>query len=261
MKIALPSRGLLGTKIIDLRAPTFGDLRNVNSMNQQEGLLIDQFTVGLFESPVDLSTITKFDLDYCYAIAVGSLSFNKITFDHVCKKCGTVTEGEVLFGEQDVISLRKERYPFRQKINGVDYEYHILSAKQDIDAWEYALTQEDEQSAYEDACVAFILGKTVEDMDWVHKLPASIFISALAYQQYNFHGVHLDSIVECSNPDCRDKTRVRIKLSSTSIRVDLSNLMQRYTDVSHSASFETFFSFTMNDYKTFVDALNSKVRK
>ena len=69
MKVVLPSQGVLGTKTVEMRAPTFGDLREMNNSNQTEGLLKVDFVKKLIDPHVDLSKITKMDLDYLFLIA------------------------------------------------------------------------------------------------------------------------------------------------------------------------------------------------
>lgn len=257
MKIALPSLGILGCKSVDIRQPKFEDLRSVQSLNQEEPLLKLQFTQRLLDSKVDLNKITKMDMDYLFVVAAFVIQFNTVKYKFTCS-CGEVVEKKFNLAEQDIIDLPKFKHPYKRLINGTEYQFHLLSAQQAIDACEYALNQEDFDSAYEDACAAFILGKTLGDIEWVKSLDASVFLAAFLFQKANFHGVRLSSLNTC--PKCHKTTKVNINASSKMVRMELNEFMDQYTQISDMVSFEGFLDFTVPEFKAYVEALNAKVK-
>lgn len=257
MKIVLPSMGILGCKSVDIRQPKFDDLRNVNSLNQEEPLLKLQFTKRLLDYKADLNKITKMDMDYLFVVASFAIQFNTVKYTYTCS-CGNDIQSKFNLAEQDIVDLPKFKYPYKRKVNGVEYQFHLLSAQQALDACEYALNQEEFDSAYEDACIAFILGKTTNDIEWVKNLDASVALAALLFQKANFHGVRLSERLVC--PKCNKTTKVNINASSAMIKLELNQLMDQYTQVSDMVSFEGFLDFTVPEFKAYIEALNSKLK-
>jgi len=257
MKIALPSMGILGCKNVDIRQPKFDDLRNVQSLNQEEPLLKLQFTKRLLDSKVDLNKITQMDMEYLFVVASFAIQFNTVKYTYTCS-CEEKIDRKFNLVEQDIVDLPKFKHPYKKKINGVDYEFHLISAQQAIDACEYALNQEDFDIAYEDACIAFALGKTVADIEWIKTLDASVALAALLFQKANFHGVRLSEKVTC--PKCGKTTKVNINASSAMVKLELNQLMDRYTQISDMVSFEGFLDFTVPEFKAYIEALNAKLK-
>ena len=256
MKVTLPSQGILGTKTVEMRAPTFGDLREMNNTNQIDGIVKLQFVKRLVDPHVDWSKVTKMDLDYLFLIAAFSLQFNRVTYKVRCPKCGNIYSKEFRLDDKEITTVSKKGYPYKTKINGMDLEYSVLSVAQEEQALEYALQSEDFESAYEDACAAFILGKSIEQIDEVRKIDASIYFSTFLYQQCMFHGVILEESLNCS---CSHKSKVRLNADASLVQVSIQDLMRQFAEVSDHMSFEGFLSFTIPEFSAYIESLNTKV--
>lgn len=257
MKIILPSAGILGTKTVNMRAPKFGDLREMHNTNQIDELVKIEFVKRLIDEHTDLSKITKDDVEYLFTIAAFALEFNVMSYDVVCPKDGTTISSDFTFSDKEIVMLDKKGYPFSKVIGETKYTWHLLSAQNYIDAIEYALTQDDFDPALEDAQVAFILGYSLDEIDKVKQLPPSIYLSAFLFQRTLFHGVPLEQIVTC--PSCGAKIKVNLKASADMVKVDIPSLMRYYKHISDRTSFEAFLDLTFPEYKSFIDELNSKL--
>lgn len=258
MKVILPSNGILGLKHVDLRQPKYSDFRKVQSLNQEELLLKAEFVKLLIPESTDLSKMTYYDLDYLYTIAVFSSQFNSITYRHkfACE-CNEVPTFEFKLDAQEVVDLPKMKLPHVKNISGTDYNFNILSAQQHIDACTYALQQEDFNNAYQDACAAFILGKTLDDIEYIHNLDTVIYLACFLFQRVCFHGLFLEQTVKC--PKCGKEETVAIQLDTSFIKFDLNVYMAQYANVSSVVDFDTFLDFTIPEFKAFIESLNNKV--
>ena len=256
MKIILPSNGVLGCKSVDLRQPKFEDIRNVSNLNQEEALLQALFIKELLPPEFDLSKITKFDIDYLFAIVAYSCQFNTAQYNFKCE-CGHVIRKEFSIVDKEVIELEKIKLPHLKRINGVLLSYTILSAQQHIDACEYALSKEDFKTAYEDAVACFTLGKSLDDISYVTNLDIGIYLSAHLFQQVSFHGLNFLEDVKC--PQCSKVSHLDIQPNSDYIRISIEDLMKHFASVASVMSFDTFVDFTIPEFRAFIEAMNSKL--
>lgn len=258
MQIILPSLGVFGKRSVNMRPATFDDLRAVHTMNEDcEPLVKIQFVQRLC-SDLDLSKISKYDLDYLYAVAALSISFNAVSYTVTCPDCGELLSKEFLFSEKEIKTLpKKVKFPQVRKIGGVDYAFHLLSGQNEMDAIEYAMSEDDFDVAYQDAIACFTFGKGLESVDEVRGYPASIFLAAFIFQQCCFHGLDNAEEVECNN--CHKSILTRVALPSSLIQVDLSTITAQYTKVSDQMSFDSFLSFTIPEFETLLGTLNAQV--
>lgn len=256
MKIALPSSGILGTKTVEMRAPTFGDLREMNNSNQIEGLLKIDFVKRLIDPHVDFSKITKMDLDYLFLIAAFSIQFNVMNYKLTCPSCGKVNSRRFDLSAQDVVTLNSTSATYSRKINGIDLTFRVLSAQDEVCALDYALQKDDFESAYQDACACLTLGYPLSDIDTVLKMDASIYLATFLFQNCMFHGVRLEDTVIC---ECKKKTKINLTGTSNMIKVDIPSLMRQFASVSDHISFEGFLSFTIPEFTSYIESLNAKV--
>lgn len=258
MKVILPSLGILGTRVVDLRPVRFDDLRAVNDMNQDPEMLKTLFTKRLIDS-VDLNKITKYDLEYLYLVSAFSVAFNTVGFKTTCPKCGKEIKSDYDFAEAELQTLQKVKLPIKRKIDGVEYSYHLLSAQQHCDALDYAMAFDNPQNAYADACAAFTLGRKIDEVeDFVKDLSASVYFTTFLFQQCCFHGVKPTAKVTCS--DCGSEFETSLKVPVSMITVNITELMNMYASVSDKLSFDNFLSFTVPEFKLFVDSLNSRMK-
>lgn len=251
MRIVLPSLGYYGTKSVELRQPTLDDIRAMHSMNVEPDLCKVQLVRRLTD--VDFNTITAYDLEYLYQVSAFAILFNSVIYTVTCPKCGKEHDFTYVFGTQDLTTLPKLKRPYKQKIGGVEQEYHVLTAQNQLDAIEYAMTQDDYQIGYEDAVAAFVLGFPIEDVDKISSLDLSVYISAHLFHKVTFHGVKLVGLEQC--PDCKGVIETKLNLPPSILKMDLASLMKRYNSVSDKISFEAFVQFTVPEYKNFIDSL------
>lgn len=257
MKVILPSSGVLGTRTVELRQPKYSDFRKASSLNQEELLLKTDFVKLLLPEDTDYKKITYQDMLYLYTIAIFSCNYQKITYQHTFScKCGKTLRYECLFSDKEVIDLGKIKLPHHKSILGVDYEFNILSAEQHTLACEYALQEENFQNAYNDACAAFILGKTIKDIPEILDLDAMVYLAAHLFQRVMFHGVKLEEIVKC--PTCGKEEIVVLDLDTSFINYDLNVFMSLYSNVSSLVDFDAFLDFTIPEYKAFIETFNAK---
>ena len=253
MKVKLPSNGLFGSKTIDLREPTFEDIRKSWSLNQEEPLFKIQFVQQL--ANIDLSKVTKQDIEYLFTIAAFSIQFNTVLFSTKCT-CGNVINNTFSLPECDVVDIKPYKLPYKTKVDGVDCSFTVLSAQQDLDACEYALSEEDFNSSYEDALATLGLCKSLSDVELVRNLPSSVYLASFLFQQANFHGVDLVKEVVC--PHCGATLRCKVSVDSSYVKMKIETLMDIYASLSKIISFETFAKFTVPEYTAYIKALNKK---
>lgn len=258
MKIILPSLGLYGARSVDMSLPTFKDLRAVHSMNIDcEPLVKVQFVKQLCPD-IDLSKITKCDLDYLFAVAALSISYNQITLRIDCPECGESFSHDFKFYEKEIATIDKKiKGPVVRTINDVDYSFHVLTGQNELDAIEYAMAEDNFDEAYQDAIACFTFGKSLADIDEVTALPGSIFLTAFIFQQCCFHGFENTEYLKC--PHCGKEIYTRAELPSSLIRISLDELTSQYTRVSDQVTFDSFLNFTIPEFKSLVEALNNQI--
>ena len=251
MKIILPSKGALGDRVVDMRPATFADLRNVQSLNQEEELLKIEFVQSLVKD-LHLDRITKMDMDYLFIIAAMQVQLNSVGFTVTCK-CGSQIKDLVKFGDQDLIELPKTKLPYHTTVGKSKASFTLLSAQNHLDACIYALQQEDFKSAYEDACAAFIFCKDLSCIEWVKQLDIATYLSAFLFQKSLFHGVVLKKKILC--PDCGKVTEVQIKPTTDLIKIDTNVLMDQFVNVTTVLDFDNFLKMTIPEFNTFKETV------
>ena len=247
MKVILPSKGILGTKYVELRQPTFSDLRAVHNMESDESLLKINF-VKILLGECDLNKITKYDMDYLYLIAVCAMNYNEVSYSLTCD-CGEKIKFKFNLATKDVEELKKIKQPYLKKISGLEFKYHILSAQNEVDARLYALSSDNYDDAYQDAVVALTLGYSLDDIESkVHKLPVQIYISTFLFQKVVFHGIPMVEIIKC--PSCSESIKVNLSIGTDLIKVDLHNLMNNYVNLHSILDFDAYMSLTVPEFNT-----------
>ena len=141
-----------------------------------------QFVKLLLTDKVDFNKITKYDLDYLFSVAAFSLKFNSVIYDVTCD-CGKKLSNKFDVAEKAVRTLDKVKLPYLKKIGDTEYNFHILSAQQHIDACEYGLQCEEFNQGYEDACCCFILGWSIDKIEQV-RVYLQLFILQRSSSKY-----------------------------------------------------------------------------
>lgn len=251
MKVYLPSRGILGKSIVELRQPTIGDIRNISNFNSEDKLLQIQFTQQLIEN-VDLSKITRWDLYYLFCISAFTTQQNALTYTLKCS-CGKTIKSTFSLAGKDITDLTLNKPFISKEINGKKYNFRLLSALDELKACEYAIGQEKFDEAYNDAHVALILG--MSDFDKAKELDLHLYMSALAFDKICYHGINLKEKFKCS---CGKTLVTNIEPNSSCILIDTNVLLNRFISISEHMSLDNFLSLTLSEYKQFVDILNAR---
>jgi len=259
MKVFLPSHGIFGQKVVNMKIPTFRHIHEMQSFNQDELLRKYKFVELLTNA--DFSKVTAMDVDYLFLIGAFSLVFNSAKFIIKCPKCGEKLVKWVKLTDQDPIEL-KVKYkdlPYHRRIKGVKYTYNILTGKQLLDAYEWAQFEEDSDKAFQDAQVAFIMGYSLKEVEKVRRLPISVYAAALLFQRVNYHGLDMRTSVECFK--CHHVKKFNFSITTKILEYDVELMMHKFASVSDVLSFEGFMSMSVLDFNSFVTSLNNRVKK
>lgn len=261
MKVVLPSKGLLGTRCVDMREPTYGDLRKTISATDDEYLFKYEFVSGLCQ--FDSTKITMDDVQYLYDVAVTAITFNTLHIRAKCGECGTEIDCEFSFIEDEVPikNLHKESRKCKKKINDTEYVFHILSAQDGVDIHTYALDDTESEKMIEEATVCKVLGYDItdENIEKVRNLPVSIYIACFLYIKANEHGMVIRKKAKC--PKCGNDAYIRIRLDSSWVKADLPTLIAQYAKIRDCLDFKAFLDFTVPELKNFVEYLNAEAEK
>ena len=261
MKVILPSNGLLGTKWVDLREPTFGDLRKTMSATNDEYLFKYEFIKGLCE--FDPKTITMDDVQYLYEIAASAITFNTLKFKVTCGECGNEIDEEFSFANDDVpvVTLHKDSRKCKKKVGDEIYIFHILSASDGVDIHTYALDDDESEKMIEEATACKVLGYDINDenIEKVRNIPISIYVACFLFVKANKHGMVIQKKMVC--PKCGNKTNMKIELDSSWVKIDLPTFIAQYAQVRDCLDFKSFLDFTIPEFKNFVEYLNAETKK
>lgn len=259
MKVILPSNGLLGTKWVDMREPNFGDLRGTISSTADDYLFKLEFVSKLAE--FDFNKVTMDDVEYMYDIAAAAVAFNTLKYSITCPKCGKQITDEFVFGTDDIpiVTLNKKSGKCKKTVGGVDYCYHILSASDGQDIHTYALDDDEHDKMVEDATVCKVLGKDITDdnIEWVSTIPVSIYVSCFLFIKANRHGMVLRKDTKCN---CGEILSVHLTLDSSWVKTDIPSFIAQYAQIRDFLDFNSFLTFTVPEFKNFVDYLNAEAR-
>lgn len=265
MKVILPSNGILGTKWLDMREPTYGDLRGTINATPDEYLFKYEFVKGLCD--FDPKTISADDLEYLYDIAASAVTFNILAFKIACPKCGTEVKGRFDINNDDipVATLKKDCKKCKKTIDGVEYVFNILSAQDALDIHTYAFEEGDEDKynkMIEEATVCKVLGYdiTEENIKRVtSQIPIAIYVGCFLFINANKHGMVLVKDLKC--PQCGEEVRTRFDVDSSWIRLELSDFVEQFAMVRDCLDFQSYLKFTVPEFKHFVEFLNNEARK
>ena len=262
MKIILPSNGLLGTRWVDMREPTFADLRRtVSEATADEYLFKYEFVKGLCE--FDDNKITMDDILYLYDLSAAMVSFNTIDFKVNCDECDTTIESQFSFvtDEVPIHTLHKDSRKCSKKIEDREYVFHILSAADGVDIHTYGLDDTEKDKMIEEATVCKVLGYNItdENIEKVRQLPVSIYVACFLFIKANKHGMVIAKKVKC--PKCGKESAVRFDLDSSWVKIDLPTFIGQYAQVRDCLDFKSFLKFTLPEYKNFVEYLNAETKK
>lgn len=258
MKVFLPSHGILGQRTVEMKIPTFSIIHEMQSYNDDD--VLKKYRLLELLTNADFSKITAMDAEYLFTIAAFSLLFNSANYSLTCSKCEKKFTKTVNLLEQGVLDLKlkSNQLPYTKRVNLKKYSYNILSAAQELEAYEWAQYEENTELAFDDAKVAFIMGKTTNDVDWVRSLPVSIYLAAFLFQRINYHGI--DNLISTKCPDCGSDVKFRFKITPKVLDFDIDRMMSKFASVSEYLTFEDFMRMSIVDFNAFVNALNKKFK-
>lgn len=256
MKVYLPSKGIFGCSVIEMRIPSFADLHYMQSYNQEELLQRYKF-VELLCPSLDLRKVTFQDIDYLFLISSFSLLYNQAKYTLICPRCGKEFSSSVNLVEQGVkvLSLSKGDLPYVCRLGKDIYSFRLLSAYDYMRAYDEAQYSEDSVRAFSDIRASMILGKSLEE---VLLLPTSIYLSALLFERLHYHGLDMLSKGECVH--CGEVVPFRFGLSSEVLRFDVDKLMSRFVNVSDYITLNDFMRMSVIDFNSFVKYLNKRLK-
>lgn len=258
MKVLLPSHGILGQQSVNMKIPTFGILHELQSYNQDE--LLKKFKFVELLTDADFNKITEMDCEYLFLVAAFSLVFNTASYDLQCESCGEKFKKNLVLTEQDIkeLHIKKKDLPFHKRVKGIKYTYNLLSAAQVIQAYDWATYEDNTEQAFQDAKVAFIMGKSLNDIQWVRNLPVSVYLAAHLFQKMNYHG--LDDVASAKCPKCGKEFKFRFTLTTSVLEFDIDKMMSKFASVSDQLTLSDFMMMSIVDFNAFVNVLNHKNR-
>lgn len=250
MKIALPSRGLLGCSEVELQTPTYRHLRDITQVEYPLEQVGYEFVKSLLVDPSALARMTFQDKDYLLTVAVAAMHLNAIPFRVTCQ-CGKPVNAVYTYGEQELYYLPEDTEVVTEKeIDGKVYQFHILSA----DA-EYRLAQWAEEQAdgddkalkrkYEEGfvCLTFGYDLTDEGLKAVADFPLLVYYSALLFREMTFHGCPPSLTVTCK--ECGQQINVFVPFAQSLLSWSSADIVNEFMAISkYTSGFDGFLSLT-----------------
>lgn len=252
MKVLLPSKGLFGQRSVDLRFPTFKDLKEIQNYSDSEIAKKIKFITQL--SNVNLSKVSFYDAEYLFAITAFSLLYNNITYNITCPKCKERFKTHLQIFDLEIKQL--DRRKEEQVVDGKKYQFNVLSAQQVLDAYEQSQFEDNVEEANEDMLATMTLGLPIQH----HKsiagtVPLRVYASTFVFQRLKFHGLSYLAKAKCN---CGNEVTYKYNIGSEVLSLSIEDLMDKYYDVSSWMSLEDFWSMTLPDYNAFVQVVNRK---
>jgi hypothetical protein len=263
MKVYLPSNGLCGLDILDLPQVKIDMLRDVPNLPEDDVNRKNSFLSLVVGDGDFLSKITPEDRDYLFVISAASISANSLPFTVKCK-CGVVSHDTIDLGESEFVRLKKnQRRKVTKVIFGREYTFNYLSAKDEADIEDFAMDAPDDEflDNKHDGVVAMTLFGDLSDESLLEarQVDLSVYFQALLFQRCYPHGISLKKQIVCQNPECGRVLNTHLPITGNILDVDVQSLLSNYVYLTKELSIEGFFSLSMQEYTTFVQALNAKL--
>lgn len=272
MKIILPSRGVLGAKSVDMRQPTYNDIRRLNSLAIEGERAKVAFTEWLLAEGTDLNAITRWDLDYLFTVAAMAVQLQAPTYECHCPQCNKKHKGSYSHAGQELIEY-KGQDPLRVK--GLPDAFHLLSAQNHKDALEYAaahhqddmytVEQREGESveqvlerqlwmAYEDAATALTYGRKPdsEGIAYARQLDVVAYLRAAVFQRCFYHGLESSVKRKC---ECGHEFSVNLSPTIDLVAIDTERFMKQFATVRDVVSFQEFAALSVPEFKALVNSL------
>lgn len=262
MKIPLPSNGVFGLKFVEMRQPVMSDLRKVEQFSSDEVLAKNEFLRLLLNDPTVLPSISTYDRDYLFTIAVGAINLNKIPYVVTCSHCGKKHTAEYDITVQEPVFLEEDVQRELLKVVGSEeLVFQALSVAQEEAIVAYALEDEDEQhyaSRVEDAKVCTILGYAItpENIERVTKMDLSLYYAAMFFQVCMRHG--LSNVDKCTCSQCDQDILVSVPVIPLLLQSNTALVMSKFAALAGKVSFEAFNELTIPEYQSLVNSLGTK---
>lgn len=264
MKAYCPSNGLCGLDYIDLPQVKIDMLRSVPNLPEDDVNRKNAFLALVVGNKEFLKNITPEDRDYFFVISAASISANSLPFTVTCE-CSLPSSGAIELAESEFVRLQRGlKRSVTKKIFGKEYSFTYLSAQDEADIEDYAMDQPDEKytDSKLDAVVAMTLfgDLSAESIEKALAVDLSVYMHALLFQRCMPHGLSLKKLMRCESPHCSKTLSVHLPITGNILDVDVSDLLSNYIYLTKELSIEGFFSLSMPEYNSFVQALNAKLR-
>lgn len=257
MKLFLPSEGICGQKSVSLKRPTFGIIHEIQQYNDDEFLRKVKFVELV--SDANLEKITWWDLCYIFDVAAFAALLNRASFKVTCIECGNSFTHNLSLGECDIkqLTVVKSDLPRRIFKAGKLHSFHLLSAKDVVESYEYAQYRDNEDNAFYLAKLNRAMGKKVNS-SYSRDLPLSVATAAEEFQRILYHG--FVRTVTCKCPHCGTEFVSSWQMSTKVLEFKNEALLDRFVSVSDILTFKDFMNISLSDFDTLVGILNKKAR-
>lgn len=250
MRVILPSKGFFGTKSLRLRNLTIDDLRKIDEFNNDD--FIKKFSLVKLLTDVDFNKISYNDLEYLYQLALYGCTHHTAIFRLKCPECGKEFNSDFYLSSAEVKTLDKKNAQFNKYVNGVKFNFRILSAQDVLDCYDYSLFSE-HHLTFEQCLTLQTACGSLEG-----PYPPYFYESLVnTFNRLNFHGLDLRTPSVCTH--CKHKFHYDASLSMDIFKGALEKIMGSFANVCDFISFEDLLKFTVYDYSTFITNLNKRL--
>lgn len=252
MKVILPSHGVFGQNTVDVRTPLIKDLREISDYAQNDTLKKIKYVQML--SDIKLNKVTYFDVEYIYDLLCFATLYSKFDQSVHCE-CGKDFDATVFLGDLDIVDLK---VPNGLPITVNDYNFTLLTAQEYHDITVQSCYEDNEQLAFNDFLVSYTLCHRTLDYQqvkkYVDRLPVSVYLSAVAFHDYYYHGLTRSVNVKC--PSCGKPHTVDFKFDVAALHFDTDTLMSNYATLASYIGFEDILNMTADEWSLFISKIN-----
>lgn len=248
MQVELPSQGLLGLREVSLELPKYKHVRSIAQLNCSPEMRGIEFVKSLIPSPEFLSRMTIQDKDYLLIIAVSALHLNSIEVSAMCR-CGNKVSVVYDITKEEVVDLSQSTPPVVTKeFQGKSYEYHFLSAADEVEIIDYARrVPEEYNNRYMEGyiCKVFGLPLSEENVQSTFDYDLTLYHSPLLFREMSFHGVR--DFVSASCPKCGEKLLIRVQFAKSLEVWSPEDVVNQYLQVSKYLGFSEFLEMSFSE--------------
>lgn len=248
MRVLLPSHGVLGQRAVNLRKLTIGDMVALSKYNKND-ILRRIETIRLI-SDVRLDKVTWCDLCYLYDLCCFTLADGKLKYKVKCGKCGKLIDVCANISDLEIAEYKD----YKKKVVG-DVVYNIISASDMLDAVDTSLYADDEEESLLKSKVALTLGHRFDDFKFVDSLTISEFATALAFEQYYYHGFVKVGDAKC---ECGETLKYKYDTITDLVALDPNKVYESYVGLASVMSLDELRSLSLAELNYIIEQFNKK---